>query len=129
EAPSGGVIPEPWRISSADHASYLSGGKWLSLDVEPKDEEKVIPEGGTVAGWDFQAASAGRYQVWQRYGLESIRSPFAWRIDGKDWQAIPDKTQPYIDLMDAGVWNELAWTKLGEADLAAGAHRIEVKVE
>ncbi len=130
EEPHGGAIPAPWKADDAvEHPSYLSGGKWLKLSVGADQMEKAIPDGGAVAAWDFTVAANGHYQLWERYGFESIRSPFSWRVDGKDWQDIPELSQPYYDLMDAGMWCELSWTKLGEADLAAGPHSIALRIE
>ena len=128
EAPAGGVA-KPWEVSTQPHAEYLSGGKWLQVMVAAADVEKTIPADGLVASWDFTAASAGHYQVWERYGFESIRSAWQWRIDGQDWQDVkPAGQQPFTGLMDPGFWAELSWTQLGESDLTAGPHHIQVKV-
>ncbi len=130
EQPHGGTMPAHWVIDGGvERPAYLSGGKWLKLFVAAEQADKVVADGGAVASWDFTVASAGHYQIWERYGLESIRSPFSWRIDGKDWTDIPALSHPYYDLMDAGVWCEICWTQLGEADLAAGPHAIEIKVD
>jgi beta-galactosidase len=130
EQPSGGKVEAPSTVNAPERADYLSGGKWLTISVPEKDVEQVIPEGGLQVAWDFQAAKDGHYQVWERYGMESIRSPWSWRIDDGAWQDIPGAPdQPYVDLMDPGFWVELAWTKLGEADLKAGAHKIAVRVQ
>jgi beta-galactosidase len=126
EAPDGGV-KAPWTVGAPDHADYLSDGKWLSLMVGSDD--KAVADEGASAAWVFKAAKAGHMQVWERYGFESIRTPFEWRLDGGEWKPIAaNQGQPFIDLMDPGFWCELAWTKLGEADLTVGDHRIEVRV-
>ena len=94
------------------------------------DVARTIPADGLTISWDFSAASAGHYQVWERYGFESIRSPWQWRIDGQAWQAVkPAGQQPFTDLMDPDFWAELAWTQLGEADLTAGSHTISLKID
>jgi len=129
EQPTGGIAL-PWTANPPSHPEYLSGGQWLSLMVPAGDVAKVIPADGLTISWSFTAGSAGHYQVWERYGFESIRSPWQWKIDDQAWQAVkPSGQQPFTDLMDPGFWAELAWTQLGEADLTAGAHAIALKID
>jgi len=129
EQPTGGVAL-PWNANPPSHPEYLSGGQWLSLMVPAGDVAKTIPADGLTISWSFSAPSAGHYQVWERYGFESIRSPWQWKIDDQAWQAVkPSGQQPFTDLMDPGFWSELAWTQLGEADLTAGTHAIRLKID
>ena len=64
------------------HADFLSGGSWLHGSVEPQDLEAKIPAEGAVLSYDFEAKTAGDYEVWIRIGYEFARSPFSWRPDG-----------------------------------------------
>jgi beta-galactosidase len=127
EKPIGGVTA-PWTVAPVDHPEYLSGDAWLQAMVPETELEKTIPADGLVVGWAFTVANAGRHEIWERYGFESIRSPWDWRVDGGAWTTVPALTQPYTDLMDPGFWCEVAWTRLGEADLQAGEHRIELRL-
>ncbi len=128
EQPSGGIAA-PWSTGSADHADYISGGSWLQLQCAEADMEKTVPPAGLAVGWDFTVAAGGKHEIWERYALESIRTASAWRLDGGAWTPIPVGTQPYVDLMDPGFFCELCWTHLGDADLTAGRHRIEIQAQ
>ncbi|MBA3845673.1 MAG: hypothetical protein H0X45_03385, partial [Planctomycetes bacterium] len=124
EAPT--TVAGPFAADAPERADHLSGGSWLKLNAAPAE---ALPAGGAIVRWDFAAAASGSYAVWHRYGMESVRGPFAWRIDDGAWTTIAAKEQPYVDLMDPGFWVEVAWMKLGDATLTAGRHSLEVRVE
>ena len=105
----------------------LSGGKWLLLQIEQQDVAKKLPKEGARLGYQFQVATAGKYEVWSRIGWEGIRSPFDWRIDQGPWHTVkPD--YPTTDHVELAFWCPLGWMKLGETDLAAGKHTLEFRV-
>ncbi len=109
------------------HAEYLSLEKWLNVTVAADQIENQVPEEGILLSYDFQAPSAASYQVWNRTGYESVRSTFDWRIDQGQWQTIaPD--QLTTDLMVLQDWNEVAWLKMGDAQLSAGKHTLQVRL-
>ena len=89
--------------------------------------ESDCPKEGILLGYDFQAPSAGKYEIWNRIGMEFVRSPFEWRIDEGEWQTITPRTSRR-DLMELGFWNEVAWYRMGEADLTAGKHTLQIRL-
>lgn len=106
---------------------YLSEAAWLNIGIPENEVEQKIPQGGVILGYDFDAKAAGRYEVWNRIGYEFVRSAFQWRVDQADWQdAKPDDLT--TDLMDVSFWCEVAWLKLGEADLTDGRHTLEIRL-
>jgi beta-galactosidase len=110
----------------AGHA-YLSEGKWLRVQVAAGDTAKLVPKEGILLAYDFVAPRAGSYEVWNRIGYEFVRSPFSWRVDGGPWRDV-QPSDLTTDLMLLGDWNEVAWYKCGLADLAAGKHRLEIRL-
>ena len=66
-------------------------------------------------------------KLWNRIGYEFVRSPFQWRIDNGAWQTVTPE-QLTRDLMELQDWNEVAWLKMGQQNLALGAHKLEIKV-
>ena len=95
------------------NVEYLSGGKWLDIDISAENVEKQVPAGGIVLDYDFQAPVASHYEVWNRIGFEFVRSAFDWRLDDGAWQTI-EPTQLTTDLEPIATWNEVAWLKMGE---------------
>ena len=109
------------------NGTYLSKEQWLAISIAVDQLEAKVPKEGVLLGYEFEAPSAGRYQMWDRIGYEYVRSPFDWRLDGADWQTVKP-TDYTTDLMDLSEWTEVAWFKLGEADLAAGKHKLEIRL-
>ena len=114
------------KASGWGNQQYLSKETWLHVTVD-KDMEKTVPEGGIVLAYDFEAPSAGRYEVWNRIGFEFVRSPFQWRIDQGEWRDVAP-TDLTTDLMEISLWCEVAWLKMGEADLAKGKHTLAIRL-
>jgi beta-galactosidase len=106
---------------------FLSGQAWLNVDIKPEEVQARCPRDGILLGYDFQAPSAGRYEIWNRLGFEFVRSPFDWRLDAGEWKTIApsDLTS---DLMEISFWCEVAWIKMGEADLSAGKHTLQIRL-
>ncbi|MCL2118752.1 MAG: hypothetical protein FWH27_10040, partial [Planctomycetaceae bacterium] len=100
-------------------------GQWVHISVDA-DKLDTIDGDAILLQYDFKS-QAGTFELWNRVGLESIRSPFDWRIDGGDWTtAQPDDLT--IDLMEIGFWCEIAWLKLGDVKLDAGKHTLEISI-
>ncbi len=76
--------------------------------------------------YDFTIDQPGGYEAWDRIGFESARSPFAWRIDGEAWRTITPEMLT-CDLVELGFWCEVAWIKLGDAELSAGKHTLQIR--
>ncbi len=106
---------------------YLSEESWLNVQIQPDQIEKQVPEEGIILSYDFQAPSAGSYQVWNRTGYESVRCTFDWRMDNGEWQTI-DPQQLTTDLMVIQAWNEVAWLQMGNAQLSAGKHTLQIRL-
>ena len=80
-----------------------------------------------MLGYEFSVPKAGDYEIWNRVGFDSIRTQFAWRLDGGAWTNI-EHDAPTIDLMELGEWCEISWLKMGRQPLSAGRHTLEIKV-
>ena len=104
----------------------LSAGKWLQVSASREEIAQKWPKQGGWLEYDFTTDQAGGYEAWDRIGLEFNRSPFAWRIDQGEWQTITPEMLT-CDLMELGFWCEVAWIKLGDAQLAAGKHTLQIR--
>ena len=120
------------RVKPAEtgHADWLSGGKWLFVNVELKDFAKQLPNGAASFKYPFATKVDGNYEVWHRAGMEYVRSPFEWRIDEGKWTLIDSRDPKFqtIDLMELATWNEVGWQQLGAQQLTSGDHKLEIRV-
>jgi hypothetical protein len=114
--------------ASTGHSEWLSEGKWLFVGIEKQDVARKLPAGGAVFDYAFATPADADYEVWNRVGMEFIRSPFEWRIDDGNWQTIVADQAPTIDLMELATWNEIGWLKMGQQHLAAGGHKLQVRL-
>ena len=106
---------------------FLSASNWLHISVEEDKVEKEVSGEGILLDYPFPNPKAGRYEVWNRVGFEFARSAFEWRLDQGTWKKVsPDELT--TDLMEIGFWCEVAWLKLGEADLTTGDHRLQIRL-
>lgn len=105
---------------------YLSEEKWLNIMINANEVEARIPEGGIIFTYEFEAKAPGNYEVWNRVGHERVRSDFDWRMDDGEWQTIPSDMLT-TDLMDISFWCEVAWLKMGQAQLQAGKHALHIR--
>ncbi|HEV3440579.1 MAG TPA: glycoside hydrolase family 2 TIM barrel-domain containing protein, partial [Gemmata sp.] len=130
EAEQPGPGSFPTKPADAAHPDWLSGGKWLFLHIEAKDVAKQLPAEGAVLKYPFAATVDGKYEVWHRAGMEYVRSPFEWRIDGGEWTAIRSKDAKFqtIDLMELSTWNEVGWLRMGDRELKKGDHTLEIRI-
>lgn len=115
------------NIAGWGRPQFLSASHWLHVSVEEGKVEKEVPNDGILLEYPFRSPQAGRYEVWNRIGFEFVRSAFEWRLDDGAWQTVsPDALT--TDLMELAFWCEVAWLKLGEQDLTAGAHRLQIRL-
>ena len=129
EAPTSiNVDPVLVNLHGWGNAQYLSGGNWLSMQIPADQADAKTPPGGALLSYDFQAPSAGRYEVWNRIGFEFVRSDFDWRIDDGPWSTIKS-TEFTMDLMEISFWCEVAWIKMGESDLTTGKHTLQIRCQ
>ena len=119
----------PFKVNRAGwgRTQFLSAGNWLHVSVEEGKVEQEVPDNGILLNYAFPSPKAGRYEVWNRVGFEFVRSPFEWRLDDGPWQ-MASSTDLTTDLMELANWTEVAWLKLGEAELKAGDHRLQVRL-
>ena len=99
----------------------------MHISIEEDKVEQALPDDGILLEYPFRAAKQGRYEIWNRIGFEFVRSPFEWRLDDEAWQpASPDDLT--TDLMELATWCEVAWLKLGNVELTAGDHRLQIRL-
>ena len=116
--------------TSAPKADLLSGGKWIQKEVK-KEDLAALPAEGLTLRYALNAPSAGTYAAWARVGFEWVRAPLEWRVtDAKGtssaWSKI-EPTQATTNVKRLGFWMEVAWQKLGEVNLPAGATQLELR--
>jgi beta-galactosidase len=105
----------------------LSEGKWVNVNIDAGKVAAELPADGGLISYKFDLKNAGKHQIWNRVGFEWVRSPFEWRVDGGAWtKSSPDELT--TDLMSLADWTEVAWLKLGERDLKAGDHTLEIRL-
>ena len=107
-------------------ADFLSGGKVAFLSIDERHTHKVLGDAGKTAAWDFATKAGGKHEVWARIGFEWVRSDFDWRIDDGAWQTAKH-TDATTDMQQLAFWCEIAWLKLGEQDLPAGKHSLQIR--
>ena len=103
--------------------SHVRGGHALLCT------RQTPPAGGYTARARFTSpAMAGRLQAFEHGRMGS--SPFRWRLDGGAWrEAGTDLTCRRLVRVStqANVW--FGWSELGDIDLTAGEHEIEIVVD
>jgi hypothetical protein len=115
------------NLSGWGRPEFLSEGRWLSVSIDAEKIESDVPAEGVLLGYGFAVAKAAKHEIWNRIGFEFVRSTFEWRIDGGAWTSVgPEELT--TDLMELATWCEVAWLKLGERDLAAGNHKLEIRL-
>ena len=106
---------------------FLSEEKWLHISVEAGNVEKQLPNEGIILSYAFKTPKAAKYEIWNRIGFEFARSPFDWRIGEGEWKQIaPDMLT--TDLMELATWCEVAWLHMGNLDLPAGDHTLQIRL-
>jgi beta-galactosidase len=127
EAESLAKPPAGFKVAGWGNKHYLSGEAWLFAAIE-NEEAKKLPAEGVVLSYPFTTRSDGKHEVWARLGYEFVRAPLRWRIDDQAWgKNGPDDLT--TDLMDIAEWTEIAWIKLGEVELSAGKHTLQIHFE
>ncbi len=109
------------------NAQFLSDGRWMHLAVDAEKVEAEVKADAAVIQYRFEVEKAGVYEVWSRIGFEFARSSFEYRIDEGSWKAIsPDNLT--TDLMEIAFFCEVAWLHMGDVQLAAGMHSLEIRI-
>lgn len=117
-----------WELQARGwgRSQFLSGDAWVQIGLEPGQVDEQLPAGGIELVYRFTTA-AGRYEVWNRVGYEFVRSPFEWRLDDGEWRTTGPEALT-TDLMELQEWNEVAWLRLGDAELTAGEHTLTIRL-
>lgn len=115
------------KIGDWGRPQFLSASNWLQISIEEDKVEKEAPASGVLLEYEFASPKTARYEVWNRIGFEFVRSAFEWRIDDGSWKTSSPEDLT-TDLMEMGFWCEVAWLKLGEEQVANGAHRLQVRL-
>lgn len=119
--------PAGFKVGGWGNRHYLSGGNWLFAAIDGKDAE-ALPADGVRLRYSFDIKTGGSHEVWARIGYETARSPMRWRIDESTWGE--DRPEHLTtDLMSLQDWNEVAWIRLGTANLPPGKHTLEIHYE
>ena len=106
-------------------ASFLSGGKQLLKALNAGDAQTQVPAGGLNLSYKMAVPEDGLYEVWARVGYESARAPLRWRIDEGGWTDIGSDVLT-TNVMALGVWWEIGWLHLGDAQLAKGPVTLQI---
>jgi hypothetical protein len=114
------------KTEGTGRAELVSEGKWLRVGMEPGDVEKITDDGLNL-GYKFNLAKAGKHQLWNRIGFEASRTAFDWRVDGGAWTRVEPNIK-VLDLTELQTWVDIGWLKLGEVQLEAGSHNIEIRL-
>ncbi|TVR46619.1 MAG: hypothetical protein EA425_16960 [Puniceicoccaceae bacterium] len=128
EAEAAEERPAAASIGAWNEADLLSAGRALMVFLEPAQAERQIPETGLILRYTFEAAQSGPHELWNRVGLENVRSPFEWRVNGGSWTANNPEDHPSIDVVETAFWNPIGWTRMGEAELTAGSNTLEIRL-
>ena len=122
------ISGKPVSVSDWGKPAFLSGEKWLHISLDAAEVEKTVPPEGVVLSYDVSVPSGGNWAIWNRVGYEFVRSPFAFRVDDGAWKTVkPDELT--TDLMALSDWNEVAWLKLGQQNLSAGSHKLQIRLQ
>jgi hypothetical protein len=117
----------PPKVAGWGRKELLSGERWLHYSIDAGEVERKVPPEGILLRYAFAAGQAGPRQIWARIGFEFARSPFDWRLDDGEWRRV-DADVLTTDLMEIDFWCEIAWLQLGEENLAAGPHTLEIRL-
>ncbi len=109
------------------NAHFLSEGKWMHVSIDAEKVDAEVKADAVLIQYRFDMKKAARYEVWSRIGFELARSAFEYRIDEGPWKAIsPDDLT--TDLMEIAFFCEVAWIHMGDAQLGAGGHVLEIRI-
>lgn len=115
------------KVSGWGRKEFLSGEALAQVTIEAGKVDAELPAGGGLLSYQFNVGKAANYELWNRIGYEFARSPFDWQLDGGAWTRV-EPTDLTTDLMELQTWNEIAWFRLGAADLKAGQHTLAIRL-
>ncbi|HSV72456.1 MAG TPA: glycoside hydrolase family 2 TIM barrel-domain containing protein [Chthonomonadales bacterium] len=110
------VRPSPSR------PGVLSGGQWMTFTAD----RQTAPADGVAMTLRFSAPEAGRQRLWARLGFEWVRANMEVRLNGGEWSAMP-ADQATTNVVELGVWAEIAWARGPVVELAAGPNTLDIR--
>ncbi|GAB4459462.1 MAG: hypothetical protein OHK0029_22100 [Armatimonadaceae bacterium] len=117
----------PGNVAGWGRKEFLTNDSWFAVSIPVEKVDAELPAEGALLKYSLTVPQAGKYEVWNRIGYEFVRSPFEWRIDNGTWKPVSPQDLT-TDLMAIDTWVEVAWLKMGDADLAAGSHTLEIRL-
>jgi len=125
-----------WKAAGGDPSSVLSGGKYLLRAAG------AVPEKGCNLSYELDVPEAGKYALWLRVGFVRLRSDVTWRIDQGPWRSAGkpqarsikaqekrqrDRFTCTVNDKEIGHWAQVGWWDVGQAELAAGKHVLQLR--
>jgi hypothetical protein len=104
-------------------STVLSGGVWLGLDGN-----SLPPDGHFHARYRIEVPETRTFTLWSREFGKSWGSPTWWRFDDGEWQHTPRDIKT-IEVKRVASNLSIGWHRYASAQLSAGAHSFEVKVD
>ncbi|RYG23194.1 hypothetical protein EON82_14785, partial [bacterium] len=114
-----------FTMGAPGRPELLSAGKWLGYSLDEGKLKTEFPAEGALFTYAF--AGEGKRELWHRVGYEGARPTFLWRIDGGPWTSVGPSVLTQ-DMQELAPWNQVAWMKLGNIELFAGNHKLEVRL-
>ena len=105
----------------------LSGEAWGTVNLDEAKTEKELPAEGAILTYKFTEATGGSREIWNRVGYEFVRSPFSWRVGNDTWRDVSPE-ELTTDLQTISEWTEVAWSKLGNAEVSPGENTLQIKI-
>lgn len=109
-----------------DFEGVVSGGRIPRLW-----ETAAPPAEGFRAALDFTLAAAGMWHVWLAASIPTNTSPWWWRVDQGEWRHMTLESIRDENLLTIrfGVSDCMGWLHLLSAELPAGKHTLEIRVD
>ena len=107
---------DAFRPHNDEQRSKLSGGDWLQTDKS----------GGCAAKWNVEVQKKGKYNLWTRKFWK--HGPFSWRFNQGKW-TVCGRDVGLADSVDLRLHVCANWVYLGEAEMSAGKHVFEIKMD
>jgi len=106
--------------------SVFSDGKWLHVGLSKDQVPDPMPEGGMALAYELDAPRPGPYELWLRLGFERVRAPLQCRVNGGEWTRFGPEDLT-TNLLEIGVWAEVAWGRLGSVNLREGRNVLDIR--
>ncbi|MBD3180680.1 hypothetical protein GF312_00205 [Candidatus Poribacteria bacterium] len=115
-----------YEANPTGNGSLLSNGNYLYKTISGEQLSREVPEEGLLLSYRMEVPESGKYQLWVRIGWEWARAPFEWRINDGQWQMV-ERTQQTTNVMQLGLWMEVAWLQLDTLELSHSTINIQFR--